>query len=210
MCLSSVAEVSDSAIINRINSKIMIKIPVEVSARHVHLSQKDLEMLFGAGYELKKIKNLNQPSDFACEETVSLKTDSQILENVRIVGPVREETQIEISKTDAFRLSVNPPLRLSGDLEGSAGITLIGPAGKVSLEKGLIIAQRHIHCATDEAKKLGLKNGAEVSVEIKSERSITFHGVKVRVRNDYKLCMHVDTDEGNCASINKIGEGIII
>lgn len=188
----------------------MIKIPVEVSARHVHLCQKDLETLFGAGYELKKIKQLSQPSDFACEETVNIKNGANIIEGVRVVGPVRENTQVEISKTDAFELGINPPVRLSGDLANSAGITLVGPAGSASLEKGLIIAKRHIHCATSEAKKFKLKNGAEVSVEIKGERSVIFEKVIVRVRDDYKLCMHIDTDEGNSAGINKIGEGKII
>ncbi len=187
-----------------------IKIPVEVSARHIHLSQKDLETLFGLGRELKKKNSLTQPSDFACEETVSLKNDFQIFENVRIVGPVRENTQIEISKTEALKLGVNPPIRLSGDLKDSSGITLVGPAGEVNLTEGLIIAQRHIHCATNEAKKLKLKNGETVSVKIESERPVIFEKVVVRVRDDYKLCLHLDTDEGNSAAINKIGEGFII
>ncbi|MEK7562522.1 MAG: phosphate propanoyltransferase [Patescibacteria group bacterium] len=187
-----------------------IQILVEVSARHVHLSQNDLEMLFGSGYKLKKKKDLTQPSNFAAEEIVNIKINSQVLESIRIVGPVRENTQIEISKTDSVKLGANPPIRLSGDIEGSSAVAIVGPKGEVNLEKGLIVAQRHIHCATNEAKKLKLKNGAEVSVKIDSERPVTFHNVKVRVRDDYKLCLHLDTDEGNAAGINKIGGGLIV
>jgi len=187
-----------------------IKIPVEISARHIHLSQKDLDALFGLSHELKKIKQLGQPSDFAAQETISIKNGSKILENIRVVGPLREKTQIELSGTDAFYLEINPPIRLSGDLKNSAGAVLIGPAGEAGLEEGIIVAQRHIHCATDEAKKFGLKNGEEVSVEIQGERPVTFHNVKIRLNDNYKLCLHLDTDEGNAAGINKTGQGLII
>jgi putative phosphotransacetylase len=187
-----------------------IKIPVEVSARHVHLSQKDLEILFGHGYQLTKKVNLTQPSDFSAEETVNLKTGSYILENARIVGPTRSQTQVEISLTDAKKLQINPPIRMSGDLKDSSGITLVGTAGEVELTEGLIIARRHIHCATGEAKKLKLKNGQEVSVKINGERPVIFENVLIRVKDGYKLCLHLDTDEGNAANINKTGEGIIL
>lgn len=187
-----------------------IKIPVEVSARHCHLSQQDLEKLFGKGYELKTIKELSQPSDFACQETVSVKSRSQILKNVRIVGPIRENSQVEVSKTDAMFFGLDVPVRLSGDIEGTPGIKLIGPEGEVSLENGLIIAQRHIHCGTDKAEKAGLINGDVVSVKIGGERALIFNNVKVRIKDNYKLCLHIDTDEGNAAGINKIGEGVII
>lgn len=186
-----------------------IKVLVEVSARHVHLCQKDLETLFGAGYELKKKKQLGQPSDFAAEEILTIKTGGKEIKGVRIVGPLRERTQVEISKSDAIALGVNPPLKLSGDLENSAGIILEGPLGAIKLEKGLIIARRHIHCSTNEAKKAGLRQGQIVSVEIKGERAAIFHCVEVRVRDDYRLCLHLDTDEGNAAGINKTGEGTL-
>lgn len=189
-----------------------ISIPVEVSARHIHLSQKDLETLFGAGYELKKIKELGQPSDFACEETITIKNPANynVLENIRIVGPVRNQTQVEISKTDAIKLNVNPPIRLSGDLKNSVGIILAGPAGEIELKEGLIIAQRHIHCATEEAKKLGLKDRGRVSIQIKGERPVIFENVIVRVKDNYKLCLHLDTDEANAAGINKNQIGILV
>jgi putative phosphotransacetylase len=186
------------------------KVPVEVSARHCHLSPDDLEKLFGAGYELQKIKQLTQPSDFACQETVDIQAGSKKFEKVRVVGPLREQTQVEISLTDAVGSGVVPPVRLSGDLSDSCGIKLIGPNGQVDLERGLIVALRHIHCAKSEAKALGLKDRDAVAVKINSERPVTFYDVLVRVRDDYKLCLHLDTDEGNAAGINKIGEGIIL
>lgn len=186
------------------------KIPVEVSARHCHLSKGDLEKLFGTGYELKKLKQLYQPSDFACQEQIDIKNYSNVLKNLRIVGPLREKTQVEVSLTDALGLGVIPPIRLSGDLNGTSPVALIGPKGVISLNEGMTVALRHIHCATDEAAKLKLKNGDKVSVKIEGERSVIFEKVIVRVRDDYKLCLHLDTDEGNASGINKIGEGIIV
>lgn len=190
--------------------KQKIRIPVEVSARHCHLSKQDLEKLFGVGYELKKLRQLSQPSDFACQETITIKNSSHILENVRIIGPLRNQTQIEISKTDEIFLGVQAPLRLSGNLTGSGAIKLVGPSGEVDLKEGLVIAQRHIHCATEEAKRYKLKAGDVVSVKIDGERPVVFENVAVRIRDDYKLCLHIDTDEGNAAGINKIGSGTIL
>jgi putative phosphotransacetylase len=187
-----------------------IIIPVEVSARHCHLSKEDSEKLFGAGHELEKARQLYQPSDFACKETVDIQIGSKKIEKVRVVGPFRAQTQVEISLSDAVGSGLMPPVRLSGDLKGSVGVILQGPAGQVELKEGLIIAQRHIHCATDEAKKMKLKTGDVVSVKIEGERSVIFGKVIVRVKDDYKLCLHLDTDEGNAAGINKIGEGQII
>lgn len=183
---------------------------VEVSARHCHLAKDDLEKLFGSGYELKKLKQLSQPSDFACEETVDIQLVTKKFEKVRVVGPLRPQTQVEISLTDAVGSGLIPPIRLSGNLQDSVGVILQGPVGQVELKEGLIIAQRHIHCATDEAKKYKLKAGGIVSVKIEGERPVIFGNVVVRVRDDYKFSLHADTDEGNAAGINKMGEGIII
>lgn len=185
------------------------KVLIEVSARHIHLSKKDVEALFGAGYQLRKMRDLTQPSDFAAQETLAIKADN-LLESVRIVGPLREKTQIEVSRTDAIALGLNPPIRISGDLGGSVGITLIGPKGEVKLEEGVIIAKRHLHCATDEAKKLKLKNGQVVSIMAGSDREIAFNNIIVRVGDNYKLCLHLDTDEGNAAGIDKVAEGFIV
>jgi putative phosphotransacetylase len=187
-----------------------MKIPVEISARHIHLSKQDLEKLFGKNYQLKISKQLTQPSDFACQETVTIKADKGIIENVRVMGPVREKTQVEISLTDAFKLGVKPPVRLSGDLKNSSPITILGLAGEVSLKEGLIIAKRHIHCSKEEAKEFGFKNGQTVSVKISGERETTFHNITARIGEKYKLCLHLDTDEGNSAGIDRAGEGTII
>ena len=191
-------------------TKQKIIVPVEVSARHAHLSQHDLEKLFGAGYKLKKMKSLSQPSDFACVETIAIEFGSKKFEKIRVVGPTREQTQIEISLTDAIGSGVVPPFRVSGNVNGSSPVVIAGPAGSVELTEGLITAQRHIHCATEEAKKYKLKNGDAVSVEVKGGRPVIFEDVVVRVKDDYKLSMQIDTDEGNAAGINKIGEGYII
>ena len=190
--------------------KKKVKIPVEVSARHCHLSQADLEKLFGAGHQLQNMRQLSQPSDFACEETVDIQVGSKKFEKVRVVGPLREQTQVEISLTDAVGSGVMPPVRLSGNLQGTAGVILQGPAGTIELSEGLIIAQRHLHCAADEAKKYKLKAGDVISVKIEGSRQVVFGKVRVRVRDDYKLCLHLDTDEGNAAGINKIGEGFLL
>jgi len=190
--------------------KKKIKIPVEISARHCHLSKEDSEKLFGEGYELKKERQLTQPSDFACRETVNIQVGSKKFENVRVVGPLRQQTQIEISLSDAVGSGITPSVRLSGNLQGSEAVILQGPSGQVELKEGLIVAKRHLHCATDEARKLGLENGGIFSIEISGERSVIFKNVIVRVRDDYKLCLHLDTDEGNAAGINKSGEGFLI
>lgn len=191
-------------------SRRNIKIPIEVSARHCHLSKEDLEKLFGVGYELKIARQLSQPSDFACQETVDIQVGSKKIENVRVVSPLRTQTQVEISLTDAVGSGVMPPVKLSGDLKNSSPVAIFGPKGNVSLNEGIIVALRHIHCATNEAAKLGLKNSAKVVVRVDGERPVVFENVVVRVRNDYKLCLHLDTDEGNAAGINKAGEGILI
>lgn len=187
-----------------------IKIPIEISARHIHLSQNDLEALFGAGYQLKKQSELTQPEDFSAEETLTVENNGRKIENIRIVGPVREKTQVELSKTDAIYLKIDPPIRLSGDVSGSAGLDLIGPAGKISMGEGVIISWRHIHCNSDEAEKLEIKNEDIVSVELAGDRGVVFRNVRVRVGDNYKLAMHIDTDEGNAAGINKTGEGELL
>ena len=186
------------------------KVLVEVSARHCHLSQTDLEKLFGQGYQLKKFKQLSQPSDFAAEEKVSIAFGTKKIENIRVVGPVRIQTQVEISMTDAAGSGIIPPMRLSGDLHGTAAVTLYGPAGKAELVEGLIIAKRHLHCSTDEAKELKIKTGDIISVAAGEERAVTFEKVIVRAKDGYALCLQLDTDEGNAAGINKTGGGKIL
>ena len=177
-------------------------VPVGVSNRHIHLSTADLETLFGAGYELTPIKDLSQPGQFACKETLTIVGPSlRPIENVRVLGPVRKASQVEISRTDSFTLKVKPPVRESGDIAGSAPVTIIGPKGVVTLKEGCIIANRHIHMSTDEGAQFGLVDGQYVDVEVNGERKTKFYDVQVRVHKDFRLEMHIDTDDANAAGI---------
>ena len=177
-------------------------VPVGVSNRHIHLSKEDLETLFGAGYELTPIKDLSQPGQFACKEQLTIIGPSlRPIEGVRVLGPVRKESQVEISRTDSFTLKVKPPVRESGDIKGSAPITIVGPKGIVTLKEGCIIANRHIHMSDEEGKQFGLNDGDYVTVEIDGERRTTFYDVQVRVNKAFRLEMHIDTDDANAAGI---------
>jgi len=184
-------------------------IPIEVSARHIHISQKDLEKIFGKDYKLKKLRDLTQPGEFASTDKVVIKNKKREL-SVRIVGPLRRNTQIEISLTDAIFLKLNPPVRKSGNLKGTPGVFLKNKSKKIRLKKGLIIPMRHIHCNLKQAKRLGLENNQYVSVMVKGERGLIFNKVKVRANKNYELAMHVDTDEANAAGINKKINGYLV
>ncbi|MCD6283817.1 phosphate propanoyltransferase [bacterium] len=190
-----------------------MKIPIEVSARHIHIKKSDLEKLFGIGYKLHKLKELSQKGNFSSEETVelvSLEDEKRKISNVRIVGPCRNYTQIELSLTDAYHLKIKPPIRKSGDLDKTPGIKIIGPKGELILKKGVIIPKRHIHISDDFAKEIGLKENDVVKVKVKGERGLIFEKVAIRIDKNYTLTMHIDTDEGNAAGIDKIGEGELI
>lgn len=175
--------------------------PVGISNRHVHLASEHVETLFGSGAELTKFKDLSQPGQFACKEMVTLVGPKGVLEKVRVLGPVRGSTQVEISISDCFKLGVQAPIRDSGDLKGSVGITVVGPAGSVTIPEGCIIASRHIHMHTSDAARLGLKNGDRVLVRAKGPRSVTYAEVLVRVSDQFKLEMHVDVDEANAVGL---------
>lgn len=179
----------------------IFEVPVGISNRHVHLSEADVEALFGEGYQLTKLKDLSQPGQYACEETVMLVGPKGVIEKVRVLGPPRKQSQVEITLTDSFKLGVKAPLRDSGDLAGSAPITLVGPKGALTLKEGAIVAARHIHMHTSEAEKLNLKDGDKVSVRAKGPRGIIFGDVLVRVSDNYSLEMHVDTDEANAVGL---------
>ncbi len=177
-------------------------VPVGVSNRHIHLSKEDLETLFGAGYELTPIKDLSQPGQFACKEVLTIVGPSlRPIENVRVLGPVRKASQVEISRTDSFTLKVKPPVRESGDIAGSAPVTIIGPKGVVTLKEGCIIANRHIHMSLDEGAAFGLRDGDYVDVDVEGARRTRFYDVQVRVHKDFRLEMHIDTDDANAAGI---------
>jgi putative phosphotransacetylase len=186
-----------------------LPIPVGVSGKHIHLSISDLETLFGKGYTLKKYKDLSQKGQFAAEESVMLATYKSSMENVRILGPVRKDTQVELSLTDCFKLGISAPIRESGNIEGTPGIVVIGPNGIVNLEKGVIIAARHIHMSPQDAKEFEVENGEIVSVKANGIRSVIFNNVIIRVRDDFVLDFHIDTDEANAAFI-KTGDYVYL
>lgn len=182
-------------------------VPVGLSNRHLHLSKEHLNILFGEGFELTKLKDLSQPGQFAANEKVDIVGPKGTLKGVRILGPTRKETQIEISVTDGFVLGVNPPVRDSGKLEDSPGAKIVGPKGEVELEKGVIAAARHIHMHTSDAENFGLKDKDVVKVKVGGKRGLVFENVVVRVNPEYALEMHVDIDEGNAAQI-KSGDNL--
>lgn len=187
-----------------------MKIPIEVSARHVHLSQHLVEVLFGEGYQLTPEKTLSQQTEYCAQERIDIVGPREIIHKVAVLGPTREHTQVEISLTDARKLGLNPPVRESGNHEGSASCRLVGPAGEFELQDGVIIARRHIHCNAAEAEQLGIKDGDTISVEVKeSLRPVVFEDVLVRVKDNFSLSMHVDTDEGNAAGLTPESYGII-
>jgi acetate kinase len=178
-----------------------IPIPIEVSAHHVHLSQEHVEALFGAGQQLTHLKDLSQPGQYACKESVTLVGPRGRVDRVRVLGPARKLTQVEIAMTEQFQLGIAPPIRASGDIEKSPGITIEGPAGTITIEKGVICAMRHIHMAPGDALRLGLRDRDIVMVRVEGERVLIFGDVLVRVHPDYRLAMHLDTDEANSAGI---------
>jgi len=175
------------------------KVLVETSARHVHLSEADLAVLFGEGAKLTPKKELSQPGQFACEERVNIVGPKKAINNVIVLGPCRKETQVEVALTDARILGVPGVIRESGDLAGTPGCKLVGPAGELELEQGVIVAKRHIHMTPDDAAEFGLVDKEIVKVRIESERSVELDDVVVRVNPTYLLAMHIDTDESNAA-----------
>lgn len=175
------------------------QIPIGISARHVHVSRVDLDVLFGKDYQLTVKKDLSQPGQYASNERVDIVTEKGSFKGVSILGPERKQTQIEISLTDALKLGITPPVRDSGDLAGSPGITLVGPAGQVTLPVGVIAALRHIHMTPADATDLGVTDKQIVKVRCGGQRGLVFDNVLVRVHETFALEMHLDTDEANAA-----------
>src|SRR5574343_225502 len=176
-------------------------IPVEISAHHVHLAQEDVEKLFGPGHQLTPMHELSQPGQYACEEQVHLVGPQGRIAKVRVLGPTRKETQVEIAMTEQFKLGVQPPIRQSGDLTGTPGVTLEGPYGSTTIERGVICAQRHIHMTPEDAMRFHVRDNYVVRVSIEGERQLIFGDVVVRVSPSFRLAMHIDTDEGNAGNI---------
>jgi len=178
-------------------------IPVGVSVRHLHIKQEDLEILFGKGYKLSKKKDLKQPGEFAANEVVTVVGPKlRSISNIRILGPIRAKTQVELAKTDGIQLGINPPVRKSGDLLGSSSITLVGPKGSLTLKEGAIRANRHIHMGPEDAARFAVEDDDYVSVEVAGDKALVFKNVQIRVRQGWILEMHLDTDDANAANIN--------
>ncbi|MEA3463658.1 MAG: phosphate propanoyltransferase [Patescibacteria group bacterium] len=185
---------------------------IETSARHIHISKDDFEAIFGKGTKLTKFRQLSQPHIYAANEVIVLKTNKDELRDVRILGPFREKTQIEISKTDAYCLGIPALVRESGNLEDTPGLTIVGPKGKIKIRNGVILAHRHIHASPSDAKKHKVKHKQLVSVKSNGPRSVTFHNVLIRVDKTFSWRMQIDTDEANAAGVDEehnMGEVII-
>ena len=182
-------------------------LPIALSNRHIHLCKEDIEILFGKGYQLKKLKDLSQLGQYAAEERVDLVGPKGQLKGVRVLGPERSATQIEISLADGFVLGITPPVRNSGDIKDSPGVKIIGPKGETEIKEGVIAAARHIHMNTEDAEKFGLVDKQMVKVETFGKRALIFDNVLVRVHPTFTLEMHVDIEEGNGAGV-KNGEEV--
>ena len=207
----------DEALVKKITEVVLKKIQeqqnqitIGVSNRHIHLNKKDFEDLFGAGRTLTKIKDLIQPGQFASEETLSIIGPKGKIDGVRILGPFREQTQVEISKSDEFLLGVKAPIRESGDLSGTTGIKIKGPSGEIELKEGMISALRHIHLDPETAKRLNVKNGDVLNVRSEGERALIFDQVIARVSEKYLPEMHIDLDEANASGLKTGDKASII
>jgi acetate kinase len=182
---------------------------VEVSAHHAHLTQEHVEALFGAGHQLTKHADLSQPGQYACKEQVTLVGPKGRIERVRVLGPARKYSQVEIAMTEQFKLGVHPPIRESGDIADSPGCTLEGTAGSVPIDRGVICAFRHIHMTPEDALRYGVRDKSLVRVRIAGDRELVFGDVLVRVDPSFALSMHIDTDEANAANVKTGAQGFI-
>jgi putative phosphotransacetylase len=192
------------------NNQTKLEVPIAVSNRHIHLSKEHVERLFGRNYQLNKWKDLSQPGQFASKETVTLIGPKGKLEKVRVLGPARGDTQIEISLFDGYTLGITPPIRDSGDIDGTPSVTIQGPRGQLKVDQGLICAARHIHMNPDDATRFQVTNGQRVQVKVSGQRGIIFDNVLIRVSPKYKLEMHIDVDEANAAQIKNGQLGVLI
>ena len=197
-------------VIDRIQNELDGSFEVEASGRHVHLSRKELDALFGTGYELTKAKDLSQPGQYASKERLTVVGPKGAFHNVVILGPVRKESQVEVSLTDCLQLGVKAPIRESGDIKGTPGIVLVNGDKSVSLDKGLIVAKRHVHMTPEDAEKLGVKNHDIVKVKVEGARPLVFDDVVIRVSPKFATYMHIDYDEANACGFSKGIRGRII
>lgn len=208
--IALVAEMVVKLIGQKASGESGFMVPIGISARHIHLTQEHVELLFGKGYELTKKKDLMGGQFAANEQVTIVGTKLRAIENIRILGPVRTKSQVEISKTDTFKLGVKAPVRESGNVTGSAPIAVVGPKGSIYLEEGCIVAKRHIHMGPQDAALAGVKDGDVVSVQVDNERGTTFNHVQIRVDKSFTLEMHIDADEANAAGLGPGSSGIIV
>ncbi len=188
-------------VVKRIKNQMLIE--VEASGRHIHLSDEHLQILFGPGYTLTKVKDLSQPGQYACKERVTITGPKGSIRNVVVLGPTRKETQIEVSLTDALSLGIKTPVRESGHIEGTPGLTVSTEKGSITLNKGLIAAKRHIHITPEDAERFGVKDKENVKVEVLGERPLIFEDTVIRVSPNFRTYMHIDYDEANACGFSK-------
>lgn len=188
-------------VVKRIKNQMLIE--VEASGRHIHLSDEHLQILFGPGYTLTKVKDLSQPGQYACKERVTITGPKGSIKNVVVLGPTRKETQIEVSLTDALSLGIKIPVRESGHIEGTPGLTVSTEKGSITLNKGLIAAKRHIHITPEDAERFGVKDKENVKVEVLGERPLIFEDTVIRVSPNFRTYMHIDYDEANACGFSK-------
>jgi len=185
-------------------------VPIGVSARHIHLAQEHIEILFGPGYQLTKKKDLMGGQFAANEQVTIVGTKLRAIENIRVLGPARSKSQVEVSQTDTFKLGIKAPIRESGNIKGSAPIAVVGPKGTIYLDEGCIVAKRHIHMSPKDAISAGVEDGDIVAVRVNNDRETEFHNVLIRVDESFTLEMHIDADEANAANVSKDAYGILV
>jgi putative phosphotransacetylase len=207
--LDSINEIVEE-VVQRIQQTQQATFEVEASGRHIHLSRKDVEALFGKGYQLTKVKDLSQPGQFVCKERITIAGPKGVFQNVVILGPERSESQVEVSLTDSRILGINTPVRESGKTQGTPGVTLINGAAVVTLDHGLIVAKRHIHMTPEDAQKSHVTNSQIVQVKVQGARPLIFADVVVRVSPHFATYMHIDYDEANACGLMKGTRGYIV
>lgn len=188
-------------VVSRVKKEAFIE--VEASGRHVHLSEEDVEKLFGKGYTLTKLRDLSQPGQYACKERITITGPKGSIKNVIVLGPCRKETQVEVSLTDGSTLGLKPPIKQSGDLENTLGVKISTEKGEIELKKGLMVAKRHIHMSVEDAKKFDVSDNEVVEVKVFGKRPLIFDDVVVRVNDNFKTYMHIDYDEANACAHSK-------
>ena len=202
--------------IQQVISKVMAEmagthlVPIEASARHVHLSQADVDLLFGEGYQLTPKRELSQPGQYLCEERISLIGPKGSFQNVAVLGPVRPDSQVELSRTDSRTIGVKAPIRESGDVAGTPGLVMVGPKGVARIESGVIVARNHIHMTSADALRMGVQDKELVSIKVGGDRPVTFHNVVVRVKDSFALAMHIDYDEANAVELARDAQGELV